>query len=155
MMKKTVWQVEIWDGLWDAYSLEYKHCFSSLALSVDFPDGASGEEPTCQCRRYKREHKLDPWIGKIPRGGHGNLLQCSCLKNPLDREAWQATVHGVTKGSIILKASLVFPTHSINWPYLTWTYTVNTIPSAPLYPPLTRETDPGFTSVEGLWCFFG
>ena len=29
--------------------------------------------------------------------GHGNPLQCSCLENPMDRGAWWATVHGVTK----------------------------------------------------------
>ena len=32
---------------------------------------------------------------------NGNPLQYSCLKNPVDREAWQATVHGVTKESDI------------------------------------------------------
>ena len=30
---------------------------------------------------------------------NGDLLQYSCLRNPMDREAWQATVHGVTKVS--------------------------------------------------------
>ena len=35
--------------------------------------------------------------GRSPGGGHGNPLQYSCLENPMDREAWQATVHGVTK----------------------------------------------------------
>ena len=29
--------------------------------------------------------------------GNGNLLQYSCLENPMDRGAWQATVHGVTR----------------------------------------------------------
>ena len=33
---------------------------------MDFPGGASGKEPTCQCRRYKR-HELDPWVRKVPR----------------------------------------------------------------------------------------
>ena len=32
-----------------------------------------------------------------PGEGHGNLLQCSCLENPTDRGAWQATVRGVAK----------------------------------------------------------
>ena len=32
-----------------------------------------------------------------PGGGKGKPLQCSCLKNPMDRGAWQATVHTVTK----------------------------------------------------------
>ena len=35
--------------------------------------------------------------GRSPGGGHGNLLQYPCLKNPMDRGAWWATVHGVAK----------------------------------------------------------
>ena len=36
-------------------------------------------------------------LGRSPGGGHGNPLQYSCLENPMDRGAWQLTVHGVTK----------------------------------------------------------
>ena len=36
-------------------------------------------------------------LGRSPGGGHGNPLQYSCLENPTDKEAWQATVRGVTK----------------------------------------------------------
>ena len=39
-----------------------------------------------------------PGLGRSPGGGHGNPLQCSCLENPMDRGAWQTTVHGVAKG---------------------------------------------------------
>ena len=35
--------------------------------------------------------------GRSPGEGNGNLLQYSCLRNPMDRGAWQATVHGVVK----------------------------------------------------------
>ena len=35
--------------------------------------------------------------GRSPGGEHGGPLQYSCLDNPMDREAWQATVHWVTK----------------------------------------------------------
>ena len=35
--------------------------------------------------------------GSIPGEGNGNSLQYSCLKNPMDREAWQAMVHRITK----------------------------------------------------------
>ena len=38
-----------------------------------------------------------PGSGRSPGGGHGNPLQYSCLENPMDRGAWWATVHGVTK----------------------------------------------------------
>jgi len=35
--------------------------------------------------------------GRSPGGGHSNPLQNSCLKNPMDRGAWQAIVHRVAK----------------------------------------------------------
>ena len=38
-------------------------------------------------------------LGRSPGGGNGNPLQYSCLENPMDRGAWQATVHGVAKQS--------------------------------------------------------
>ena len=44
-----------------------------------------------------------PGSGRSPGGGHGNLLQYSCLENPMDREAWRATVHGVTQSWTRLK----------------------------------------------------
>ena len=40
---------------------------------------------------------LIPGLGRSPGGEHGNLLQYSCLENPMDRGAWQATVRGVAK----------------------------------------------------------
>ena len=43
-----------------------------------------------------------PGLGRPPGGGNGNPLQYSCLKNPMDRGAWQATVHGVAKSWIWL-----------------------------------------------------
>ena len=36
-------------------------------------------------------------LGKVPEEGNGNLLQCSCLENSMDRGAWQATVHGADR----------------------------------------------------------
>ena len=41
--------------------------------------------------------------GRTPGGGHGNPLQYSCLENPMDRGAWWAVVHGVTKSWTRLK----------------------------------------------------
>ena len=38
-----------------------------------------------------------PVSGRSPGGGNGNPLQYSCLQNPMDRGAWQATVHVVAK----------------------------------------------------------
>ena len=42
-------------------------------------------------------------LGRAPGGGHGKPLQYSCLENPMNREAWRATVHGVTKSQTQLK----------------------------------------------------
>ena len=42
-------------------------------------------------------------LGRSPRGGHCNLLQYSCLENPMDRGAWQTPVHRVTKSQKGLK----------------------------------------------------
>ena len=39
----------------------------------------------------------------IPGGGHGKPLHYSCLENPMDRGAWEATVHGVAKSQTWLK----------------------------------------------------
>ena len=38
-----------------------------------------------------------PGSGRSPGEGHGNPLQYSCLENPMDRGAWEATVHGVAE----------------------------------------------------------
>ena len=42
-------------------------------------------------------------LGRSPGGGHGNPLQYSCWENPMNREAWQVMVHGVTKSWTQLK----------------------------------------------------
>ena len=44
-----------------------------------------------------RDTVLIPGSGRSPGEGNGNSLQYSCLGNPMDKEAWQATVHGVAK----------------------------------------------------------
>ena len=44
-----------------------------------------------------RDTGLIPRLERFPGEGNGNLLQYSCLGNPMDRGAWWATVHGVAK----------------------------------------------------------
>ena len=44
-----------------------------------------------------------PGSGRSPGEGNGNPLQYSCLENPMDRGAWQATVHGVAKSQTWLR----------------------------------------------------
>ena len=65
---------------------------------MGFLGGTSGKYPTCQCRRHERDGVQCLGWEDSPGGGHGNPLQYSCLENPMNREAWQATLHGVAQG---------------------------------------------------------
>ena len=58
-----------------------------------YSGGSAGKESTCNVG----DLGSIPGSGRSPGGGHGNPLQYSCLENPTDRGAWQATVHGVAK----------------------------------------------------------
>ena len=60
------------------------------------PSGTAVKELPASARDA-RGVDLIPLSGKSPRVGNDNLLQYSCLENSMDRRAWQATVHGVTK----------------------------------------------------------
>ena len=50
-----------------------------------------------------RDTSLIPESGRFPGGWHGNPLQYSCLENPMEREAWWATVQRVAKTQTRLK----------------------------------------------------
>ena len=56
------------------------------------------DESACQCRRLKDVSSI-PRLGISPGKGMATPLRCSCLENPMDGGAWQATVHRVCKES--------------------------------------------------------
>ena len=60
---------------------------------MGFSAGSDGKEYACNMG----DPGMIPESGRSSGGGHGNPLQYSCLKNPMDRGAWQATVRGVAK----------------------------------------------------------
>ena len=64
-----------------------------LLLLLGFPSGSVGKESICQTGVMGSI----PRSGRFPGEGNGNPLQYSCLRNPMDRGVWWATVHGVTK----------------------------------------------------------
>ena len=64
-----------------------------------FPGGSVGKESDCD----EGAKSSIPGSERYSGGGHGNLLQHSCVDNPMGRGAWRATVHGVTKSQTGLK----------------------------------------------------
>ena len=69
--------------------------FPSMFCKI-FPDSAEGKEFTCNSGDTG-DMDLIPGSGRSPGEGNGNLLQYSCLENPVDRGTWWATVQSVTK----------------------------------------------------------
>ena len=61
--------------------------------TVGFSHSSVGKESACKAR----DSCSIPGLGRSPGEGNGNLLQYSCLENPLDRGASGATVHGLTR----------------------------------------------------------
>ena len=88
---------------------------------LGFPGGASGKEPSCQSRRCNRR-RFDPWVGKIPWRGHVNPLQYYCLENTMDKGAWRAIVHRVSKSQTWVKCLSMHARHrqrmSLGIPFL-------------------------------------
>ena len=78
-----------------------------LWLNGRIPQWLSSKESACNAR----DMGLIPGWRRSPGEGHGNPLQYSCLQNPMDGGAWQATVHRVTK----------------SWTWLTWLSTVKCV----------------------------
>ena len=60
---------------------------------MGFPGGSEGKASACNAG----DPGLIPGLRRSPGEENSNPLQYSCLENPMDREAWWATVHGVTK----------------------------------------------------------
>ena len=68
-----------------------------------FPSGTSGKEPACQCRRHKK-CGFNCWVRKLPwTKKMATPSRILAWRIPVDRGAWRATVHGVTKSQTYLK----------------------------------------------------
>ena len=76
-----------------------------------FPGASLGKESACSAGDLG---SISGW-GPSPGEGNGNPLQYSCLENPMDEGAWQATVHGVAKSRTRLSE---FTLHDM----YTWTH---------------------------------
>ena len=70
-----------------------------LLTTGGFPGGSEGKESTCNAG----DPGWTPGSGRSPGERNDNSLQYSCLGNPIDRGAWWATVHGITKNRTQLR----------------------------------------------------
>ena len=98
-MVSRVWQAS-WGlrTIW-AFTSPFPQFPVSLHLGAwhipGFPGGSDGKVSVCNME----DPSLIPVSGRSPGEGNGNPLQYPCLENPMDREAWWATVHGVAESN--------------------------------------------------------
>ena len=92
--------VNTWDqarggrrNLFVCVPLGTRHVTCVISFSPYITCSSNDKEPACNAR----DQGSIPGLGSSSREGNGNPLQYSCLENSMDREAWWAAVHGVTK----------------------------------------------------------
>ena len=76
-----------------SYQILHISNIKSTHAPVGFPHSSVGKESDCNAG----DPGSIPGLGRYPGEGNGNPLQYSCLENPMDREAWWATVNGITR----------------------------------------------------------
>ena len=86
------------------HCLLYQHLFALSSVLLDFRGGSDSKTSVCNAG----DPGLIPESGRSPGEGNCNPLQYPCLKNPMDRGAWYATVHGVVKSWIRLSSHFFF-----------------------------------------------
>ena len=89
--------------------------FVFIYLYLGFPHSSVSKESACNAG----DPVLIPGLGRSSGEGNGNPLQYSCLENPMDRGAWQATVHGIARVGHDLATKptpLIFSFFVYSWP---------------------------------------
>ena len=113
-------------GLFQFWFPQGTYLGMGLLGHMGFPNSSVGKESACNAG----DPDSIPGLGRSPGEGNGNLLQYSCLKNPMDREAWRATVYGVARVRHDLATKpLAAPTHRC------WLVTWSVSPGHPAPPP--------------------
>ena len=93
---QQIWKTQQWPQDWERSVFipipkkdNAKKCSNYCTIAL------IGDSGSKACVYNVRDLGLIPGLGKFPGEGNGNLLQYSCLENPMDGGAWWATVHGV------------------------------------------------------------
>ena len=80
------------NNIFNYVSIYYILIYACVFLYMGFPGGSAVRNLPAN----SGDAGSIPGSGRSPGEGNGKLLQYSCLGNPMDRGAWQATVHGLT-----------------------------------------------------------
>ena len=96
----TYWLCRLYPAVYVSFLILPFHWYINvreMTIITTFSCGASGKEPACQCRKHKE--RWVPYLGWEDALEEGMVIHSSilCLENPMDRGAWQATVHRVTQ----------------------------------------------------------
>ena len=98
--RECVSQEEEGNSILQVWQIPFKLCTLGVIVDLEantsrdgLPLWFSGKESACNTG----DADSIPGSGRSPGKRNDNPLWCSCLGNPMDRGAWQATVHGVTK----------------------------------------------------------
>ena len=113
-----------WSRFVIAFLARNKHLLTSWRLLIwGFPRSSVGKESSCSAG----DPGSIPGSGRSPGEENGNPLQYSCLDNPVDRGAWRATAHGVTRvGQDLVTKSPPLPLHGcIHPPQRFWRRKLN------------------------------
>ena len=87
------------------FTMRESHCNNYVLMAKDlftfwpsagFPGATVVKNPPAHAGDARDTGSIHG-LGRSAREGNGNSLQCSCLENPMDRGAWWATIHVVTK----------------------------------------------------------
>ena len=94
-----IYNIQVWLNYWNLWVSKnkiIKYWWKNICIfnvTKRLPWWLSSKELACNAW----DSGSIPGLGRSPGGGNGNPLWYSCLRNPLDRGAWWATVHGVAK----------------------------------------------------------
>ena len=95
--KTSCFSMCLWSFIWSWRCLVQSNYTNSMSISKGrASQGRNGRESPCSAGDTGDTDSTPGW-GRCPGGGHGSPLQSSCLENPMDRGARQATVHGVAE----------------------------------------------------------
>ena len=98
---------------WFWISLTHNCALDRIEKVIKYSQGFSGGSHSKESACIVGDPGSTPGLGRSPGEGNGNLLQYSCLENPMDRGAWQSIVHAVTKSQTRLNNFSQALTHLI------------------------------------------